>query len=114
MPFRVRITDRALADVDSVLAWYGQQSASEAGARWHQRLLDKIDTLEQRPERCPFAAESEDLGIELRELLLGTRRRAHRILFVIEDDMKTVLILRIWPAARDRIHPGDLSDPLGG
>ena len=88
MPHEVRITARAETDIDDVLAWLVQRSPSEA-ARWHARLLEKIQTLEDQPERCPVAAEADVIGIDLHELLFGKRRNAYRVLFTISRMVRT-------------------------
>jgi plasmid stabilization system protein ParE len=104
--YRVRLTAKAEADVDEVLRWFQEQRATNAGERWFSRLMAKIDTLETHPERCAVAAESEDVGLEIRELLVGKRRGVCRIVFRIEK--RAVYILRVWHAARDEISPDDL------
>jgi plasmid stabilization system protein ParE len=104
--YRVRLTAKAEADVESVLRWFHEHPATVAGARWFCRLVAKIDTLETQPQRCAVTAESEDLGLEIRELLFGKRHGVYRILFRIEE--RTVHILRVWHGARDRVSPDDL------
>jgi hypothetical protein len=52
------------------------------------------------------ALESQDLGIEIRELLFGKRRGRYRLLFQIRG--RTVDILRIWHSARDTVARDDL------
>ena len=106
MTFRVRLTAKAEADVDRVLRWFQEQQASAAGGRWFARLMAKIDTLETHPERCGLADESDELGVEIRELLFGKRHGVYRILFKIEE--RTVQILRVWHGARERVSPEDL------
>jgi plasmid stabilization system protein ParE len=63
--------------------------------------MAKLGTLEDQPERCSIAAESEDLGQEIRELLLGRRRYEYRILFKLSG--RLVVILRVWHGSRDSI-----------
>jgi plasmid stabilization system protein ParE len=104
--FQVRITARAEQDVESVLHWFRDQSASAAARDWLDELLARIDTLETRPERCSLAAESEELEIDLRELLFGRRHGIYRILFVV--DGRTVNILHIRHGARDSVTLDDL------
>jgi len=65
-----------------------------------------LDTLESNPERCPMAAESTDLEVPIRELLLGKRQYKYRLLFIISD--RTVFILRVWRAARAALTSKDL------
>jgi plasmid stabilization system protein ParE len=104
--YRVRLAAKAEADVDRVLRWFHEQRVTVAGGRWFARLMAKIDTLEAHPERCGIAVKSEELGVEIRELLFGKRHGVYRILFQI--DGKTVHILRVWHGARDRVSPDDL------
>jgi plasmid stabilization system protein ParE len=108
MAFRVVLTVKAEADVDAVLKWFSDRRVRDAGGRWYGQLIAKLGTLENHPERCALAAESEDLGQEIRELLLGRRRYRYRILFKITDE--TVVILRVWHGARDAITGEDLSE----
>lgn len=106
MKYRVRLTDKAEQDVSDVLAWFHEQSAADAGGRWFARLMAHIGNLETMPERCGLAAESKDLGLEVRELHLGRRRGTYRLLFEIRGQV--VYILRVWHSARDAVSPGDL------
>jgi plasmid stabilization system protein ParE len=104
--YHVQITAKALRDVEGVLLWFHDQHASASAGRWHSQLMARIDTLERQPGRCRLAAEADELGFELRELLFGKRRGVYRILFVI--DGRTVNILHIRHAARRPVSPSDL------
>jgi plasmid stabilization system protein ParE len=106
MSYRVRLTDKAEQDVSDVLAWFREQSAVEAGSRWLARLMAHVGKLERMPERCGLAAESEDLGREVRELHLGRRRGTYRLLFEIRGQV--VYSLRVWHSARDAVSRADL------
>ena len=105
MKYQVRISRQAERDVDQTLRWFLDQRATKAAARWHARLLSRIGTLETRPQRCRFAEEAEDFGIELRELLFGRRPGTYRILFQITGQV--VHILRIRHCARDSLSAED-------
>ncbi len=72
--YHVLLTDKAEADVAAVLAWFRSQSAVAAGAKWFAPLTAVIDQLEIMPERCAKATEGTDLGLDLREILVGKRR----------------------------------------
>jgi plasmid stabilization system protein ParE len=104
--YRVRLTFKAEADIDTALGWFHENQAAVAGERWFAQLMSKIDTLETFPERCGIAEESDELGVEIRQLLIGKRHGIYRILFLIDDT--TVQILRVWHSARDRIRREDL------
>jgi plasmid stabilization system protein ParE len=104
--FRVRLAAKAEEDIDVTLRWFQESQAMAAGERWFSRLLGTINTLETSPVCCGVAAESGELGIEIRELLFGKRRSVYRILFLI--DGQTVHVLRVRRGARDRIAREDL------
>ncbi|MCY2964014.1 MAG: type II toxin-antitoxin system RelE/ParE family toxin [Planctomycetota bacterium] len=106
MKYQVLISASAEQDVDRILAWFREQSATVAGGRWMRELLKRVTTLEMNPERCTLASESEDIGREIRELLFGKRRGRYRILFEIRG--RKVLILRLWHGARGEFTDEDM------
>ena len=106
MQYQVRLTEKAERDIGSVLRWFRDQSAEAAGAKWIARLLAAVDSLESLPERCGLAAESVDIGVEVRELLVGRGRGKYRVVFQIRE--RTVHVLRVWHSARDSIEKRDL------
>jgi hypothetical protein len=59
------------------------------------------------PYRCPLAPESEDLDIELRQLLYGKRGQQYRIFYtVVIDEMsgeEVVRVQRIRHKAQDTL-----------
>ena len=90
----------------SVLSWFQQQHATDAGGRWFAQLMARLETLENHPMRCALAPESTELGREIRELLHGRRRYKYRLLFRIIGN--TVEILRVWHSSRDSITREEL------
>ena len=106
MKYRVRLTGKAEADVASVLEWFRDQQALAAGGKWYAALMKALDTLEMHPERCGLAVEADELGQEVRELLIGKRRGVYRLLFIVSG--KAVEILRVWHGARDAVTRDDL------
>jgi plasmid stabilization system protein ParE len=106
MPYTVRITRRALREIDEVLGWLTRHSPAGA-SRWYRRLREAIESLQDNPGRCPLAPENEWYsGGELRQLLHGKRRDVYCILFEIRGT--TVYILRVRHAARDVLGPDEL------
>lgn len=106
MRYSVRLTAKAEADVDAALTWLRQQSAAAVVNRWFAQLSARIDTLHANPLRCGLAAESADLGLEIRELIFGRRLGRYRILFQVSG--RTVNVLRVWHAARNAVSGSDL------
>jgi plasmid stabilization system protein ParE len=58
MAYAVRLTARALREVDAALAWLSERSRG-AAARWHERLQEAIRSLATNPERCGLVPENE-------------------------------------------------------
>ena len=106
MRYQVRMTAKALRDAEDTLRWFDERHSSAAGTRWLAQLMAKIDALEIHPDRCGLAAEAEEVGVELRQLLFGKRRGVYRILFIIRG--RTVEIVRIRHSARDALSSDDL------
>ena len=44
MAYRVVLTDKAEADVESVLTWFCDQRATAAGGRWYAQLFKDFST----------------------------------------------------------------------
>ena len=88
--YKVVLHSDAESDISSAFEW-GRQAWGEENARtWVRQLYRSLrERLTSTPLRCPVAPESEDLGISVRQLIVGR----YRILFIVEK--KTVTILHI-------------------
>jgi len=100
MSYKVEITEKAQEEMREATRWIAQYSPEKA-ALWHFELLEKADSLESSPARCPLAPESETHGKEIRHLIFGK----YRILFTIEDE--TVYVLRVRHQAQDTLLPDE-------
>lgn len=111
MAYRVDISPSALQDAEDAYFWIKQRWPARAG-EWYEGLLEKIFSLENFPARCPLAPESEDIGLEIRQLLYGSKGNVYRILFCIGIDGTTgedvVRIYRIRHRARKRIEVDEI------
>lgn len=104
MTYRVRLTDRAAAELEEAYCWYADRSPHNAVA-WYNGFLETLKRLASNPQRCPLAPENADFPFEIRQLLYG-RRRAHRALFTIREN--SVVVLRIRHTARNELSPDEL------
>jgi plasmid stabilization system protein ParE len=68
MAYRVELSPTAVADLDSIYEWIAVRSPQRAEA-WLEGCYRAVLSLEQFPERCSLAVESEALEIEIRQLL---------------------------------------------
>jgi len=102
MVYPIEITLAAKTDVDETYQWLRRRSARRA-AKWMAGLQQAIQSLENNPERCGLAPESDVFEEEIRQLLYGKRPNVYRILFVIRNSVVTVLHVR--HAARPFLEP---------
>jgi plasmid stabilization system protein ParE len=107
MPFAVRITDQALAEVEDILEWMQERSPA-AAARWYADLMTKVRTLENNPKRCGLSPEGDRHGVELRQILVGKRRGTYRVLFTVDDAGSVVNVVHIRHGARDFLGRDEL------
>jgi plasmid stabilization system protein ParE len=106
MKYNLIIQPPALADLDEAYRWIAERSPENA-AHWFNGFLEALHRLEQFPDRCGVAPESEQVGREIRQLLYGRRAGVYRALFVVEKD--EVHVLHIRHAARSTMTPDELS-----
>ncbi len=114
MAYRVRVSRSAIADADNAYAWMKEQYSEAQATRWFNGLVDAVNSLTELPRRCPLAPESEELGIELRQLHYGKRSAAYRIVVAIVPDTTSgddvVQVFCIWHGSRDRIKASDIGN----
>ena len=91
--FEVIILPAAARDIDNAYTWISEQNA-DAAARWYNRLMEVIFSLDTFPERCPLAPESKSFKQEIREIFHGRRQHKYRILFTVSENEVHVLHVR--------------------
>jgi plasmid stabilization system protein ParE len=106
MIYRVVLTARAEQDRDAAFAWYTDNYSFEFAVRWYNGVMQAVRSLSQNPQRSGVAHENDKFPFEVRELLYGAKRRKHRILFTIHDDL--VLVLHIRHSAQRDLTVDDL------
>jgi plasmid stabilization system protein ParE len=87
--YRVVLHPDAEAELEETYLFIFNDSPANA-AKWRRGLLKKARSLNTFPNRCPLAPESGALGEDVRQLLHG----AHRLLFVVDEDVVTILHVR--------------------
>ncbi|MGD9858308.1 MAG: type II toxin-antitoxin system RelE/ParE family toxin [Planctomycetaceae bacterium] len=96
MKFRVGLTPRAEQELREIAAWYRERSGSqEIADRWVDGILARLNRLELDPQRHALAREADLFDYDVRELLFGSgRRKTHRILFRVIDDLVEIMAIR--------------------
>lgn len=112
MTYRIEISPTAKADVENIFLWMKDYSVDQAH-RWVRGCYEIMLTLENFPNRCPLAIESQYLNRPVRQLLY---KKQYRILFTVvtENDQASqgiVQIHRVMRAAQERLQ--DLAQLFG-
>jgi plasmid stabilization system protein ParE len=102
MTYRVFVQPSAQGEMEAAYEWAARRAPVTA-ARWYNRLMEAIGSLDSSPQRCPLAPENEYFREEIRNLLFGRAPNVFRILFTIRDD--TVHVLHFRRAGRKVIVP---------
>ena len=89
--FKVEFLPTAKRDLDISVEWGASYWGEKAAQKW---LRDFYSTCRKRlgqfPVACPIAPESEDLGRELRHLIIGR----YRAIFFIVDETVVIAYVR--------------------
>ena len=116
MAFRVEISPRAFNDLDEIARYIQQQGSFEQAEEWFNGIFAALRTLEDMPNRCPVADESEELEQAVHLLLYGKRNRKYRVYYSIEQRTPStgkarVFHVRHW--ARKRLSSDRLREMMG-
>jgi plasmid stabilization system protein ParE len=90
MSYTVEMTPTADTELRQSFMYIHGRSPRNA-VRWLRGIHKAIDALEDFPNRCGIAPESEHLGERLRHYLF----ESHRIIFFVDEPGGVVRILRI-------------------
>jgi plasmid stabilization system protein ParE len=109
MTYRVAYTQRALDEMEAAADWWTQHRSPQQAARWYSGFSEAILSLQEFPERCPFAREHRKFSYEIREMHFGLGSRpSHRAVFTIRPDI--VVILTIRHAAQEELTADEVFD----
>ncbi len=95
----IRFAESAIADLESIRAWYAEQGVPEVGDRFIEEIVSRIGVLRDHPEMGRIVPEFDQPF--LRELIHPPFRIVYR------RDRKHVRIVRVWRSERLLELPGD-------
>ena len=95
MAYAIDLAARAERDLAHLYA-YLDAGRSEAALEWYRGIREAILSLEERPNRCPFAPEND----KLRHLLYGNKPHVYRAIYRVLEKEKRVEVLHIRHGAR--------------
>ncbi len=104
MNYKVEVTSLAKQDTRDYAHFIRDQRAPEAAIRWLNDLQEGIASLASMPERFAKIAESDRLRTEYRQFMYFS----HRVVYRIEEELKTVYIIRVYHGARNSLMDLDL------
>lgn len=82
MTYQIEISPTAIADIEGIFLGIKDYSANQA-YRWVRGCYEIMLTLENFPNRCPLAIESQYLNQSVRQLLY---KKQYRILFTVQTN----------------------------
>jgi toxin ParE1/3/4 len=97
MPYSVSFTRRATRDLDNLCGYIHAQD-SAAAERWFQRLEELIHSLTSAPRMGTVTPENPSH----RQLIYGNKPHLYRIIYLIDDASKHIVILQIRHGRRTR------------
>ena len=98
MPYLVRLSDRALRDLELIYE-YVQAAQSDKAFAWFNGLEEAVYSLEKYPNRGAVIPERNNL----RHLLYGRKSHTYRIIYHVDERRKSVSVLHIRHGARARL-----------
>jgi toxin ParE1/3/4 len=98
MKYLVRLTGRALRDMEAIYNFVEGEASQQAFA-WFNRLAKAIYTLERFPNRGTVVTENK----KLRYLLFGKNPHIYRIIYAVDKRNYTVNVLHIRHGARSAL-----------
>lgn len=91
----VRLTPQFVRKSSAAAVRWASFENGRLPADWGDRLLDRVATLAEFAEGYPLTDFGELITVQVRELAFGfSKRPTHRVFFVVEDDLITVLDIR--------------------
>ncbi len=104
MAYQIEISPTTVADIENIFLWFKNDSEQRA-YRWVRGCYEIMLTLENFPNRCSLASESEYLEIDVRQLLY---QKQFYILFTVQEGINQgegiVSIHRVRRASQQRLQ----------
>lgn len=100
----VSIAGPALEDATVAYEWIASSASIDAADRWIDGLLGEVATLKEMPGRYPAIRETIESEIVYRSV----NYYSHRLIYRIDEDTRTVMIVRIYHGARRPLMSSDL------
>lgn len=104
MAFRVLLDPLAVTDIDETTLYIAERGDPERALAWKSGVYKAIRALRVSPLSCVMVPEAERLGVEYRQI----RYHSHRIVFLVDEEERTVYVARVYHSARRALRISDL------
>jgi len=106
MNFWLNVTSQARDDITRNAGWWAEHHSLEEALKWYDAVYEQLDTLLQFPESHGLAAENDAFPYDIREILVGGKRRTYRAIFTVAGP--EVCVLTVRRALQRPVTPDDL------
>ena len=106
MSFWLNVTKQARDDITRNAAWWAETHSLDAALKWYDSVYEQLNKLLPFPGSHGLSAENDLFPYELREMLVGGKKRTYRAIFTIAGPEVRVLTVR--RAAQCAITPDDI------
>lgn len=104
--YKLHITKQARDDITQNAAWWAEHFSLDEALAWYDAVYKQLGDILLFPESHSLAPENEDFPYELREKLVGGKKRTFRAVFTINQSEVRVLTVRRH--AQRTISPDDI------
>ncbi len=115
--YRLRFSDRALAEIDAVQERLAEYSGKVAADVWEKGLFDEIAKIATLPLRHPAAAEATRFRGNVRQVIYRrSSQSAYRIIYTVQEgslDGPTVTIIGVRHGAAKPITRAEARETEG-
>ncbi len=94
MSYWLNVTNQARDDITRNAAWWADHHSLEEALKWYDAVYKQLDTLLLFPESHGLSVENDGFPYELREMLVGGKKRTYRAIFTIAGSEVRVLTVR--------------------
>lgn len=106
MTFWLNVTNQARDDITRNAAWWAENHSLDEALSWYDSVYEQMSELLTEPESHGYAAENDSFPYDLREKLVGGKKRTYRAIFTVVSTEVRVLAVR--RAAQRPVTPDEI------
>lgn len=106
MAYWLNVTTQARDDITRNAAWWAENHSLNEALDWYDGIYEQLNSLLRFPESHSLASENDAFPYEIREKLVGGKRRTYRAIFTVVG--AEVRVLTVRRAAERPVTPDDV------